>query len=145
MKNLKNKTFSICLTNHVMREGKKTKAHFLISSLGTELGQYTGHTIEDIYSIIFDILRPFIELKRVRVRRTTYSVPFPTNLSRQQHLVAQWLLETVRKDARKLSFNEKLRDELIRVLLRKGETIEKKKDLYKRAEKSRSFMHYRWY
>jgi len=145
MKNIKNKTFSTCLTNHVMREGKKAKAHFLIKNLGTEIGHYTDNTIDGFYSIIFNILRPFIELKRVRVRRTTYSVPFPTNLSRQQHLVAQWLLETVRKDTRKLPFEDKLRNELIRILLLKGETIEKKKDMYKRAEKSRSFMHYRWY
>ena len=73
-------------------------------------------------------------------------VPFPTNPQRQHYLVSKWLLETLRNDKRKVSFNKKFREEIVKILLNQDSvTLEKKKDLYKKAEKSRSFAHFRWY
>lgn len=141
----KNKIFIESLVTHLMRCGKKPKAKGIIINTGLLLGKQTNKKIFTIYYDIFNKIRPFVEVKKVRVRRTTYMVPFPTNLQRQKHLSAQWILETVRKDKRKLSFNIKFKEEIIKILLNRGATLEKKREMYKKAEKSRSFMHFRWY
>jgi len=141
----KNKIFTDSLITHLMRCGKKQKAKTIIINTGLFLGKQTNKQFLRIYSDIFNKIRPFVEVKKVRVRRTTYMVPFPTNFQRQKHLSAQWLLETVRNDNRKLSFQTKFKDEIVKILLNRGETLEKKREMYKKAEKSRSFMHFRWY
>lgn len=144
-KDKKNKTFINCLITHLMRCGKKNWAYLTVMQTGALIGQHGSKSSAEIYSDVFKKVRPFVEIRKVRVRRTTYMVPFPTNPQRQKHLVSAWLLETLRKDKRKISFAEKLKEELIKILLNKGETLEKKKDIYRKAEKSRSFMHFRWY
>lgn len=146
MKKKINKTFINKLINHLMRCGKKTNAANIVYTNGFFLSRNLNKSLNLIYSEIFTRLRPYVEVRKVRVRRTTYMVPFPTNIQRQQYLVSQWLLETLRNDKRKISFNQKFREEIIKILLtQESYTMIKKKDLYKKAEKSRSFAHFRWY
>lgn len=146
MKEKKNKIFIKKLVNHLMRCGKKSFANKIIYNNGFLLSKYFNKSLYELYSDIFLKIRPFIEIRKVRVRRTTYMVPFPTNTQRQHYLVSKWLLETLRNDKRKVSFNKKFREELVKILLNQDSlTLEKKKDLYKKAEKSRSFAHFRWY
>lgn len=146
MKERKNNIFIKKLINHLMRCGKKSYAANIVYTNGFFLSRHLNKSLYSIYSDIFMRLRPYIEVRKVRVRRTTYMVPFPTNIQRQQYLVSQWLLETIRNDKRKINFNQKFREEIIKILLNQNsQTIEKKKELYKKAEKSRSFAHFRWY
>jgi len=146
MKEKRNNIFIKKLANHLMRSGKKSFATKLIYDNGFLLSKYFNKSLYTIYSDVFLTLRPFIEIRKVRVRRTTYMVPFPTNIQRQYYLVSQWILETLRNDKRKANFNKKFRDEIIKILLNKESiTLDKKKDLYKKADKSRSFAHFRWY
>lgn len=146
MKEKKNKIFIKKLINHLMKNGKKSFANKIIYKNGFLLSKYFNKSLYTIYSDLFIILRPFIEIRKVRVRRTTYMVPFPTNMQRQIYLVSQWLLETLNKDTRKVNVNKKFREEIIKILLNQESiTVNKKKDLYKKAEKSRSFAHFRWY
>lgn len=145
MKERNKKTFIKKLINHLMRSGKKTFASDIVYNNGFFLSKHTNKSLYSIYSELFLKLRPYIEVRKVRVRRSTYMVPFPTNIQRQQYLVSQWLLETLRNDKRKISFDQKFREEIIKILLNQGVTLARKKDLYKKAEKSRSFAHYRWY
>jgi len=139
------KAFIVSLMNHLMRDGKKNWAHNNIMKIGTLIGKRLKKSPHFIFERVFEILRPYIEVRKVRVRRTTYMVPFPTTEERQKHLVSSWILETVRKEKRKIDFYNKLLREIVLILLRKGDTIEKKREVYARAEKSRSFLHYRWY
>jgi len=146
MREKKNSIFIKKLINHLMRSGKKSFANKIIYENGFLLSKYFNKSLYAIYSDVFLNLRPFIEIRKVRVRRTTYMVPFPTNLQRQHYLVSQWILDTLRLDKRKINVNKKFREEIIKILLnQESVTLEKKKDLYKKAEKSRSFAHFRWY
>lgn len=139
------KAFIVSLINHLMRDGKKNWSHNNIMKIGTLIGKRLKKSPHFIYERVFEILRPYIEVRKVRVRRTTYMVPFPTTEERQKHIVSSWILETVRKEKRKIDFYNKLLREIVLILLRKGETMEKKREVYARAEKSRSYLHYRWY
>jgi ribosomal protein S7 len=141
----KNKTFVECLIAHLMRDGNKNWAFSVVVKVGISIGTKINKNYSEVYEAIFKILQPFVEIRKVRVRRTSYLVPFPTTLQRQQHLVSLWILETAKKDPRKIDFETKLYEELLKILTNKGATLEKKKEIYKKAEKSRSFLHYRWY
>lgn len=146
MKEKRNKIFIEKLINHLMRCGKKSFANKIIYTNGFLLSKYFNKSVYTIYSDVFLKLRPFVEIRKVRVRRTTYMVPFPTNLQRQYYLVSKWLLETLRNDKRTITFDKKFREEIIKILLnQESVTLEKKKEMYKKAEKSRSFAHFRWY
>lgn len=133
------------LIKHLMRSGKKGLSHYLVYASIFKLSKKYNKNPQELYDDIFEKIRPFVEIRRVRVRRTTYTVPFPTNEARQKHLASSWLLETVRKDKRKLSFIKKLEEELAKILEDKGLTLEKKKDVYKQVERGKAYMHYRWY
>lgn len=138
-------TFFQSLINHAMREGKKSKAHSkILKSLQILRGEQKKTAIF-FFQKVFLILRPLVEVRNVRVRRSSYTVPFPTSKNRQIHLVCLWLLQTISKDKRKISFEKKLAHELTEVLRGRGETLKKKISVYQMAKKNRSNMHYRWY
>src|SRR5690242_10932078 len=110
-----NRLFYICLVNHLLRCGKKQQAYNLVFN-AMPISNLLDKNIITFYNIIFDKIRPYIEIRKVRVRRTTYLIPFPTNMSRQQHLAAKWLFETLEEDTRKISLQKKLNDELLKIL-----------------------------
>lgn len=139
------KSFIVTLINHFLRDGKKNWSYKLINETGLFLSFYLNKNIYSFYEDIFIKARPFIEIRKVRVRRTIYYIPFPTSVKRQQHLVAKWIFESLKMDKRKMPTENKFREELLNIFLNKGYVIEKKKENYIKAEKSRSFSHYRWY
>lgn len=143
--NISKKSFIITLINHFLRDGKKSWSYNLVISSGLLLSFFLQKNIYSFYDDIFKKARPFLEIRKVRVRRTIYYIPFPTSDKRQKHLVAKWLFESIQNNSRKINTMLKFREELLNILMNKGFVIEKKKDQYIRAEKSRSFSHYRWY
>jgi ribosomal protein S7 len=137
--NSENISFFQSLTNHIMKKGKRSKAFNLLT---TSLISFPN---KEILSEVFNKIRPYLEIRSVRVRRSSYQVPFPTNHRRQLHLSSLWLIETIEKDKRKLSFSKKLSEELENILEGKGNTLKKKEAVYQLAKKNRANMHYRWY
>jgi ribosomal protein S7 len=137
--NLENISFFQSLLNHIMKKGKRSRAFSLLIE---SLYKFPN---KEILSKVFKKVRPFLEVRSVRVRRSSYQVPFPTSYRRQLHLSSLWLIETVEKDTRKLSFSQKLADELENILEGKGNTLKKKEAVYQLAKKNRANMHYRWY
>src|SRR5690554_7607553 len=105
-----------------MKSGKKSYATNIIYNNGFFLARYLNKSLYNIYSEIFIRLRPFIEIRKVRVRRTTYMVPFPTNSMRQYyrseehtselqsrpHLVCRLLLE--KKKNKLITYNDRRRN-----------------------------------
>lgn len=142
---LQAKTFLTSLVNHLMRDGKKNWAFKIVMNIGMALGKQIHQDPQAIYSRVFAMIRPYVEVRKVKVRRTTYMVPFPTSEARQKHLAALWLLETVRQDKSKQAFSEKFFKEIMLLLLGRGAVLEKKKAVYRQATKGSAFLHYRWY
>jgi ribosomal protein S7 len=57
---------------------------------------------------IFLKLNSFVEVKRVRVKRSSHLVPFSIRLKRRSYLIIKWLMQAVKEDTRKVSMSEKL-------------------------------------
>lgn len=141
IKKKKNLTFIKKFLSHILKKGKKTKVFLNLFKLliSFESDKYS------VLESVFKRIKPYVEVRHVRVRRSTNLVPFPVKLNRQYHLASLWLMETIKRDKRKVSFFVKLRDEIINILNLKGETYKKKSQVYFLALKNRSNSHYRWY
>ncbi len=131
--------------NHVTKKGKKQLASRMVLAVLSQLAKQYKLTSSRLMNQIFLRIRPYIEVRSVRVRRSSFLVPFPVNLHRQYHLASFWILEALAKDKRKLSFETKLREEFVNILSKKGAVLKKRADIYQLAQKNRANLHYRWY
>lgn len=137
----KNFTFFNKFLGHLIKKGKKTKSFSILLRLmlSFKSGKYA------VLESVFKEIKPYVEIRHVRVRRSTHMVPFPVNISRQYHLASLWILDSIRRDKRKVSFFVKLRDEIKNIFNSTGESYKKKNQTYFLALKNRSNSHYRWY
>ncbi len=140
-----NSSFLIRFINHVTKKGKKQLAAKLVLAVLSSLSKQYKISPSRLMTHIFFKIRPFIEVRSVRVRRSSYLVPFPVKLHRQYHLASYWILETLANDKRKVSFETKLREEFINILSKKGAVLAKRASTYQLAQKNRANLHYRWY
>lgn len=131
--------------NHVTKKGKKQLANKIVLSVLSLLSKQYKLSSSRLMTQIFFKIRPFIEVRSVRVRRSSFLVPFPVNLHRQYHLASFWILEALSKDKRKLSFETKMREEFVNILSKKGAVLSKREAVYKLAQQNRANLHYRWY
>ncbi len=141
----KNSGFLSRFINHVTKKGKKQLATKMVLAVLSSLSKEYKVSSSRLMSQIFFKIRPFIEVRSVRVRRSSYLVPFPVNLHRQYHLASYWILEALSQDKRKLSFETKLREEFVNILSKRGAVLAKRTSVYQLAQKNRANLHYRWY
>ena len=71
----------------------------------------------------------FVEVKKIRIKRSTHIVPFPITFKRKSYLIIKWLIEAIKEDTRKISTSEKLSSELINVLKKSSSKALQKKKL----------------
>lgn len=131
--------------NHVTKKGKKQLAKKMVLSVLSILSKQYKLSSSKLMNHIFLTIRPFIEVRSVRVRRSSYLVPFPVKLHRQYHLASYWILETLANDKRKVSFETKMREEFVNILSKRGAVLAKRASIYQLAQKNRANLHYRWY
>ncbi len=131
--------------NHVTKKGKKQLAKKIVLSVLSGLSKQYKFSSSRLMNQIFLTIRPFIEVRSVRVRRSSYLVPFPVKLHRQYHLASFWILETLANDKRKVNFETKMREEFVNILSKKGAVLAKRASTYQLAQKNRANLHYRWY
>jgi ribosomal protein S7 len=134
-------TFLKKFSGHLIKKGKKTKALKILFRLMKSFRKNKYLLLESVFYRI----KPYVEVRKVRVRRSSSLVPFPVNPARQMHLSSLWILTALKKDKRRISFPVKLREELRSLLRLKGEAFKKKTTMYSLAQKNRSNFHYRWY
>ncbi len=131
--------------NHVTKKGKQQLASRMVFTVLAQLSKEFKVSSSRLMSQIFLRIRPYIEVRSVRVRRSSFLVPFPVNLHRQYHLASYWILEALSKDKRKLSFETKVKEEFVNILAKKGAVLAKRASVYELAQKNRANLHYRWY
>lgn len=137
--------FLVRFINHVTKKGKKQLAKKIVLAVLSDLSKQYKLSSSRLMNHIFLTIRPFIEVRSVRVRRSSYLVPFPVKLHRQYHLASFWILETLANDKRKVNFETKMREEFVNILSKKGAVLAKRASTYQLAQKNRANLHYRWY
>ena len=105
----------------------------------------TGLSLSRILLKLFLKLNSFVEVKRIRVRRSSHLVPFSIRLKRRYYLTIKWLLQAVKEDTRKVPMSEKLFLEIDNTIKKAPSRSVKLRNLnVSQALANRSNIHYRW-
>lgn len=128
------------------KKGNKTAAKKIIDNTFLKLSAKTNKSLQKLFLQIFIKLNSFVEVKNVRVRRSSHMVPFSINLKRRSYLILKWLTSAIKEEnTQQISFDEKLYLELESLLNNtQSKALKKKKQNTTNAVKNRSNLHFRW-
>lgn len=151
-------------TNLIMKDGKKIKASKLVFNALLNLKKRVQKDIDTKNSVSqkepnlnFTVLRvlfralenitPSLEVRKVRVAGSTYSVPAVLSKKKQETLALKWLLESAQKRQKnsKAPFSKCLADEILDASRKIGQARQKRDDLHRLAQMNRAFVRYRWW
>jgi len=139
--------------NFLTSKGKKYQAEYIytqsLKSLRKKLKekQVYSSSLTAIHDAIQNV-RPFFEVKKVRVAGSTYQVPAILEQSRSEHKAMNWLKESAEDRKRKnpsLGFEDCFAQEVFDAMLAQGSARQKRNELHKLVESNRAFAHFRWW
>lgn len=92
-------------------------------------------------------MTPNLEIRKVRVAGSTYSVPAALSKKRQETLALKWLIEAAKKRQRNsnLEFSTCLAEEIFDASKKLGQARQKRDDLHRQAQLNRAYIRYRWW
>ena len=93
--------------------------------------------------IIYENVKPVVEVKSRRVGGATYQVPVEVRPARRQTLAMRWVIDAARRRGEK-SMAHRLAHELLEAADNRGTAVKKKEDTHRMAEANKAFSHYRW-
>lgn len=145
MLNKNNKNLYNKFLGFLIKKGNKISAKSLLNKAFFKVSKITGLSLSNILLKLFLKLNCFVEVKRVRVRRSSHLVPFSIRLKRRSYLTIKWLLQAVKEDSRKVSISEKLFLEISNTIKKAPSRSVKLRNLnISQALANRSNTHYRW-
>lgn len=146
--------------NFLTKKGKKSTAESIFSKTlyllikkaneGNITISYSNETIS-IFTIIDQAIsnvKPFFEVKKVRVAGTTYQVPSLIQSKRQEGIAIYWILQSASERKKKnpsQKFENCLAFEIFEAFQKQGQARMKRNELHKLAEANRAFSHFRWW
>jgi ribosomal protein S7 len=126
------------------KRGNKVKAKRLLDKALIKSSEKNGMPSYLIVHQTFSKLQSFLEIKKIKIRKNVHLVPFPLTRKRQDFLRIKWFLEVIKSDTRRISFSEKLAEEMSSVLSdRRSKVILKKKQTNNEVISNRSNIHFR--
>ncbi len=130
--------------NSVMMDGKKSIAESIVYG-SLEIIKKKGsfsNPLEAFHDAI-EKVRPDVEVRSRRVGGATYQVPMEVRSERAQALAFRWLIANARKRS-ETTMTERLSQEILDAVNKRGASVKKREDTHKMAEANRAFAHYRW-
>ena len=131
------------LTNHIMKNGKKTIARKIIYDALDIMKEKTQKDPLEVFDLAIKNASPLLEVKPKRVGGATYQVPREVKGERKLALAIRWILKAARSKKGK-PMAEKLAEELMLAANNEGSAIKKKLDTHRMAEANRAFAHFAW-
>ena len=129
----------------MIKDGKKSLATQILKEAFIQASFLCNLPSVKISIKLAESLLCSVETRKLKIKKTTYLVPFIISEKRKYFLISKWILTTVREDKRRVSFKQKLVEEFILILKKnKGETISKKNLNITQATKNKANIHYRW-
>ncbi len=94
-----------------------------------------------------DNVKPTLQVRKVRIARSMYQVPFIMKRRRQEKSAVRWIIESARKKSRHsgASFSERLASSVLEAFMAQGQAREKRDQLHRTAEANRAYLRYRWW
>lgn len=129
--------------NYVMESGKKSVAESIVYGTLDILAKQTKNDPIKTFNDALDNIKPHVEVRSRRVGGATYQVPVEVRSSRSLALAIRWVIEAARKRKEK-TMQQRLANELLDALNKKGTAVKKREDTHKMAEANKAFAHFRW-
>lgn len=129
--------------NTINKDGKKSIAEKIIRNCFNIVKKKTGESPRWVFEKAIENVKPYVELKSIRIAGTTHQVPVEIYPERRDAIAIKWIVESARKKTGR-TFVENLSKEITDAYKNQGSSIRKKEDLHKRAESNRAFSHFRW-
>jgi len=141
-----NKTLYSCFINMFILKGKKKTIKDIIDLSLINLTQLLNISVVRLFFRLYYILDYYIEIKQVKIKRRTYTVPFSITYDRRIYLIIKKIKNALNSDKRKTSFSDKLKFELNNILSfsRGSKSLKLIKNNRILMRNSRSNIHYRW-
>jgi ribosomal protein S7 len=91
------KTLYTKLLGFLIKKGKKKTAKTILDRAFLIISAKTGLSIGYILLKVFLNLNTFVEARTIRVKRSSYIVPFSLSLKRRSYLIIKWLIKYNKK------------------------------------------------
>jgi small subunit ribosomal protein S7 len=143
MRQESNKRILELLTLSLMKKGKKHVAEQLVFELVNILREKNKGSSSSIILTAVSNIKPLIGFRNVRLRGSSYKVPFFLKEELQEKAALDWLVSLASKSKSKLS--DSLAKELIQASLKQGDLIKKRNEIHQLGNQNKVFAHYRWF
>nr|YP_007890727.1 ribosomal protein S7 [Jakoba libera]AGH24221.1 ribosomal protein S7 [Jakoba libera] len=131
------------LINRIMIDGKKSIAEKICYSSFRQIKEVTGLSPFDVFIQAIENIKPSLELRSVKIAKSTFQVPFPIHEKRKLFFATKWLVESA--DEKKTNeMYTSLAFEIMDAYQNKGKCVDKKQRLHKMAEANRAYLRFRW-
>lgn len=92
-------------------------------------------------------VKPTLQVRKVRVARSIYQVPFIMRKERQERSAVRWIIENAKRKSRHSgsTFSECLAQVVLEAFTGQGQVREKRDQLHRTAEANRTYLRYRWW
>lgn len=131
------------LINRIMKDGKKSLAEKICYTSLKRIKEITGINPLMILLKAIENIKPSLELRSVKMAKSTFQIPYPLHEKRKLFFATKWLVESS-NDRRNNDMISNLTSEIIDASQNKGKCVEKKQRLHKMAEANRAYLRYRW-
>jgi ribosomal protein S7 len=140
------KTLYNSFVNSFILKGKKKIAKNIIDGTLLSLSKSTGISLVKLLFNIYLKLDYFIEIKQVKIKRRTYTIPFSISYSRRIYLIIKKIKSATESTKRKTSFSENLKVELYNILKlsNNSKALKLLRNNQAQSKTSRSNIHFRW-
>ena len=140
------------LQNNVESGNKKKKEVTLFNREESQSLLVVSDKIEkrNVYHLLqkaINNVKPTLQVRKVRIARSIYQVPFIMKKGRQEKNAVRWIIESAKKKSGHsgTSFSECLAQAVLDAFARQGQAREKRDQLHRTAEANRSYLRYRWW
>ena len=127
---------------HLKNDGKSFKKN------QKKKGGYSPLSPNILIEQAISSVKPFVEVRKVRVAGSTYQVPAILEKHRQENYAIKWILQSAlerHKKNRSQTFEYCLAFEIYEASKKQGQARMKRNELHKLAESHRAFAHFRWW
>ena len=130
--------------NSLMWDGKKSVAQQVMYDAMDLIGKKVKDVPSlEVFETAINNVKPLLEVRSKRVGGSTYQVPMPVNLRRQQALAFRWILAASRGKKGK-PMCVRLATELTAAYNREGAAMTTRENVHRMAEANKAFAHFAW-
>jgi small subunit ribosomal protein S7 len=129
--------------SQLTKKGKKAQAEKILKNIFIKIS-LKGYSPVEVVTLAINNVKPFVEVRNVRLKGKSFFVPFPLQLSRQVSLSLKTILRASHSQGKK-KIENLLVTELINSSFNQGQSVKMTLALHKLAIQNRLFIHYRWF